>query len=326
MKPDVRSGHVLVVGSLNTDLVMRAPRLPRPGETIVGGVFHMVPGGKGANQAVAAARLGAPVKMIGRVGNDAFGRLARDAVGDAGVGVVAIWVDPNTPTGTAQVIVDAHGQNAIVVASGANACLSVADVTRATAQWEEASVVVLQLEVPLMTVAAAIAMAAERRIPVLLNAAPAQVLPDELWHSVGWLVVNEVEMEQLAERAIASLDDAIAAARELRRRGQHVVVTLGAAGAIVVGDGEVLHAQAPRVDVVDTTAAGDAFVGALAAALHRGLAATDAMQHAVVAGSLACTKAGAIPSLPTAADVRRVEGYAVRRSAVADGHSGERDE
>jgi len=325
VKPDVRPGHVLVVGSLNTDLVMRAPRLPRPGETVVGASFHMAPGGKGANQAVAAARLGAAVKMIGRVGNDAFGQLVRAAVADAGVGVDAIQVDSKNPTGTAQVIVDAQGQNSIVVASGANACLSVADVTRATAQWEGASVVVLQLEVPLMTVAAAIAMAAERRVPVLLNAAPAQSLPDELWHSVGWLVVNEVEMEQLGERAIASVDDAIVAARQVRRRGQHVVVTLGAAGAIVVGDGEVLHAQAPPVDVVDTTAAGDAFVGALAAALRRGLAPPDAMQQAVVAGSLACTKAGAIPSLPTAADVRGVQGYAVKRIAVADGHSGERD-
>ena len=326
MKSDIRSAHVLVVGSLNTDLVMRAARLPRPGETIVGAAFHMAPGGKGANQAVAAARLGVPVQMIGRIGDDAFGRLVRDAVADAGVGVDAIQIDPNNPTGTAQVIVDAQGQNAIVVASGANACLSVADVARATAQWEEASVVVLQLEVPLMTVAAAIAMAAERHVPVLLNAAPAQSLPHELWHSVDWVVANEVEMEQLAGCAGPSVDDAIAAAREVRQPGQRVVVTLGAAGAVVVGDGEVLHAQAPRVDVVDTTAAGDAFVGALAAALHGGLAPAEALQLAVVAGSLACTVAGAIPSLPTAADVCRVQGYGVKKSQFPDGHSGERDQ
>lgn len=310
---NVRSGHVLVVGSLNTDLVMCVPRLPRPGETIIGAVFHMAPGGKGANQAVAAARLGAPVKMIGCVGNDAFGQIVRDTVADAGVGVDAIRVDPNNPTGTAQVIVDVQGQNTIVVASGANACLSVADVTRATAQWEEAAVVVLQLEIPLMTVAAAIAKAAERHVPVLLNAAPVQSLPDELWRSVDWLVLNEVEMEQLAECRIAAVDDAITAARGLCRRGQHVVVTLGAAGAIVVGDGGVLHIHAPPVAVVDTTAAGDAFVGALAAALQRGLAPTDAMQQAVVAGSLACTKAGAIPSLPTATDVGRVLAHPVKR-------------
>ncbi len=300
-----RSGHVLVVGSLNADLVMRAARLPRPGETIVGGTFHMAPGGKGANQAVAAARLGAPVTMVGRVGDDVFGRLVRDAVADAGVRVDGVGIAAGSATGTAQIIVDDRGQNAIVVASGANSELGVRDVVEAVAAWDDAALVVLQLEIPLVTVAATVAMAVERRVPVLLNAAPAQSVPEDLVAAVQWLVVNEVEAEQLTGCTIGSVDEAVAAARALQRAEQHVVVTLGRAGAVLVGGGEVVHAPAPQVAVVDSTAAGDAFVGGLAAGLQRGLPLTSAFRHAVVAGSLACTKAGAIPSLPTAAEVTR---------------------
>jgi ribokinase len=299
------SGHVLVVGSLNVDLVMRAERLPRPGETIVGATFHMAPGGKGANQAVAAARLGARVAMVGRVGDDAFGRVVCDAVAAAGVRIDSVRVDATSATGTAQIVVGDRGDNAIVVASGANAQLSVRDVVDAVVAWEGASLVVLQLEIPLVTVAATVAMATERRVPVVLNAAPAQALPDDLRGTVRWLVVNEVEAEQLASCAIASVDDAARAARALRSADQNVVVTLGAAGAVLVHGSEVVHAPAPRLEVVDSTAAGDAFVGGLTAALLHGLSPPTAVHRAVAAGSVACTKAGAIPSLPTAAEVER---------------------
>jgi ribokinase len=297
------SGHVLVVGSLNADLVMRAPRLPRPGETVVGGAFHVAPGGKGANQAVAAARLGAKVAMIGRVGNDAFGMLVRGELERAGVCVEHVRIDAEAPTGAGQIVVDATGQNAIVVASGANARVEVDDVMQAASAWDGAMCVVLQLEIPLVTVAATIAAAHARQIPVLLNAAPAQVLPDDLMQAVSWLVVNEVEAEQLAHRTVRSRADAIDVAAGLRNAGQRVLVTLGANGAVLVSDARTMHVPALPVDVVDTTAAGDAFVGALAAALQRGVSEGDALRDAVVAGSLACTRAGAIPSLPMAAEV-----------------------
>lgn len=299
--------HILVVGSLNVDLVMRAPRLPHPGETIIGATFHMAVGGKGANQAVAAARAGASVAMIGRLGNDAFGALARDALRAAGVNTDAVLTDSDAATGTGQIVVDDAGRNAIVVASGANACVSVADVVRQTAAWDGARLVVLQLEIPLVTVAATIAAAAARELPVVLNAAPAQPLPADLWHAVDWLVANEVEAAQLLGRPVTSVHDAVEAARALRRTRHRVVITLGAAGAVLLGDAQPLHVAAPRVDVVDTTAAGDAFVGALAAALVSAADDADAVRRAVLAGSLACTKLGAIPSLPTAADVAALQ-------------------
>lgn len=294
--------HILVVGSLNADLVMHAARLPRPGETVIGASFHIAAGGKGANQAVAAARLGAPVAMLGRVGNDAFASLVRDELVSAGVNVDALLVDRETATGTAQIVVDADGRNAIVVASGANACVDVSNVTRAAA-WDGATLVVLQLEIPLVAVAAAVATARTRGVPVILNAAPAQCLPDDLWHAVDWLVANEVEAEQLSGEAIRSVDDAMRVATALHRSRQRVVITLGGNGAVLVGEAPPLHLPAPTVDVVDTTAAGDAFVGALAAALHSGASDADAVRAAVIAGSLACTKLGAIPSLPTTDDI-----------------------
>ena len=283
--------------------MMRVPRLPQPGETVVGATLQVVPGGKGANQAVAAARLGATVMLVGRVGADAFGRLVCDEVARAGVQLDHVRVDPDVPTGTAQVVVDATGQNAIVVASGANASVQPADVA-AESMWKGASIVVLQLEIPLVTVAATIAMAHNHGVPVLLNAAPAQRLPAELRRSVDWLVVNEIEAEQLAGGPVQSTAQAIQVARALVHPGQRIVVTLGAAGAVCARDDEVRHVPAPQVSVVDTTAAGDAFVGALAAARVRGGTEEEALREAVVAGSLACTKAGAMPSLPTFTEVR----------------------
>ncbi len=302
------AGHVLVIGSLNVDLVMRVARLPRAGETLIASSFAVVPGGKGANQAVAAARSGAPVAMIGRVGDDGFGVLVRDELSRAGVGVDHVRLDPDAHTGTAQIVVDEAGHNAIVIASGANARTDVADVLEAETAWYGAMLVVLQLEIPLRTIMASVDTAVRRRLPVLLNAAPAQPLPAELQGALSWLVVNEIEAEQLAGRstahgAIRSVADAFTAARALHRPGQHVIVTLGAAGAVLVTNHDAVHVPAPRVDVVDTTGAGDAFIGALAAALHRSASPRDAVREAVAAGSVACTRAGAIPSLPTRAEV-----------------------
>jgi ribokinase len=304
----MRAGNVLVIGSLNVDLITCAPRLPRPGETVIGGTFHIAPGGKGANQAVAAARMGAGVTMIGRVGDDDFGRLVRGELERAGVDVGHVHIDPSAATGTGQIVIDAAGQNAIAVASGANERVDVADVSAAASAWASAALVVVQLEIPVAPITVAIEQAGLRGVPVVLNAAPAQPLPDELLRAVAWLVVNEVEAEQLIGRPVRSNVDAVAAAAALRRAGQRVVVTLGASGAVLLSDNVAQHIPAPAVEVVDTTAAGDAFVGALAAALVRGMSEVEAVHEAVVAGSLACTKLGAIPSLPSRDEVERCGG------------------
>jgi ribokinase len=299
-----RNSHVLVIGSIHVDLITRVARLPAPGETIVGGTFHTAAGGKGANQAVAAARMGAAVTMIGRVGDDMFGALAREALKCAGVDVTHVRTDAETATGTAQIVLDAGGQNAIAVASGANERLTSDQVAAAAAAWRGVGLVVLQCEIPLQTNLHIVRHATANGTPVLLNAAPAQALPDELRQAIAWLVVNEVEAEQLFGRSVRSVADGIAAARALQRSDQRVVVTLGELGAVFCGTRDPLHEPAPRVEVVDTTAAGDALVGALAAALVRGESDESAVRQAVRAGSLACTKLGAIPSLPTSDELR----------------------
>ncbi len=299
---------VRVIGSLNVDLVMHTDRLPRPGETITGATFHIAAGGKGANQAVAAARLGARVAMIGRIGADSFGQVVRDELAAAGVDTSHVSVDSHAPTGTAQIVVDAAGQNAIVVASGANHRLPASEVGNASDAWRHAALIVLQLEVPLATVTAAVTVARARGVPVLLNAAPARPLPDDFLAVVDWLVVNEIEAEQLlaakgSGTPIRTPADALAAAAALQQPGQHVVVTLGALGAVVVGPGRSLQIAAPVVEAIDTTAAGDALVGALASALRERRSPEEALLQGVLAGSFACTRIGAIPSLPTAAEL-----------------------
>ncbi len=293
---------------------MRAPRLPRLGETLLGASFHMAPGGKGANQAAAAARLGAAVVMVGRVGDDAFGAVARRALAQAGVNVDHLLIDSSASTGTAQIVVDGAGHNTIVVASGANASLAGDDLE--VSAWQGAGLLVLQLEVPLPTITAAVETARRQGTAILLNAAPAQPLAAELTRAVDWLVVNEVEAEQLSGVAVRTPADAVTLGRTLGAPGQRVAITLGAAGAVLVRDTTSLHIPAPAVSVVDSTGAGDAFVGALAAAFLSGLPDDVALRRAVVAGSLACTKLGAIPSLPTADELER---------ALA-GHGGHRPE
>jgi ribokinase len=300
--------HVLVVGSLNADLIVRAERLPRAGETIVGASFHTAAGGKGANQAVAAARMGAPVVMVGRVGADSFGQLVRQELVRAGVVARYVRVDPDAPTGTGHVTIDAEGRNAIAVASGANMQVSATDLEDSGGAWKDAALLLLQLEIPIATVALAMEKARRHGIPVLLNAAPAQMVATDLLSGAAWLVVNEIEAEQLVGSPVRTVDAGIRAARALRRGDQRVVVTLGAAGAVLASGGRSAeHVPAPVVEVVDTTAAGDAFVGALAATLLRGAAEEEAVHQAVVAGSLACTRLGAIPSLPSSSEVQRAD-------------------
>jgi len=298
---------IVVLGSLNMDLIVRTERIPRPGETVHGYGFSTVPGGKGANQAAAAARLGAAVTMLGRVGQDAFGDAMLDNMMMQGVETGYILRDRREPSGIALIQIQEDGDNSIVVAPGANGRVSIDDVDRATEMIWGASFLVVQFEVPLPVVRHAIGVAASKGVPVVLNPAPAYAVDPAFLEGVYCLVVNETEAETLTGLAVSDLAGARAAGIELQAMGVTVViVTLGAAGALLVGEGKPLHVPARRVEVVDTTAAGDAFIGGLVASLDRGMDLPDAVRYATCAGSLATTVLGAQTSLPDKAAVDAV--------------------
>ncbi|HDN19468.1 MAG TPA: ribokinase [Candidatus Acetothermia bacterium] len=296
--------HILVVGSSNTDLVVRTDRAPRAGETVVGEGFGIVPGGKGANQAVAAARLGAQVTFVARVGDDDFGRRNLENYRHEGIDTRYIAVDPREPSGVALIVVEASGENRIVVVPGANGRLSPSDVERAAPAFPHTRVLLVQLEVPLVAVETALQMAMGRGDLTILNQAPARALPREILSLVDFLTPNETELEVLAEGRVSGPEDASAAGERLLEEGPGtVIVTMGERGALIIsGEGKREVPSFP-VRAVVSTAAGDAFNGALALALARGMALAEAVRYACAAGALAVTKPGAQPSLPTAAEV-----------------------
>ena len=299
---------VLIVGSANVDVSVSAPRLPQAGETVMGDSSLVSVGGKGANQAVAAARCGARAQFVGRVGNDAFGRMVLDCLGDAGVGTRDLAVATGLPTGLATISVDAAGQNCIVVVPGANAALTPADIDALAPGLRDVAVVVLQLEIPLPTVYHCIARAAEAGIPVILNPAPYCPLDlARLGAGVTYLVPNETEAAQLDGRGVLQDDaDILAAAFRLRDTGiDCVITTLGARGCVVVDDRPPRWIDALKVDAVDATGAGDAFVGCLAASLARGDARDDAVRRAVRYASLTTTRRGAQVSYPDVSEADR---------------------
>jgi ribokinase len=305
---DVTARRVLVVGSANVDFTVAAPRLPGVGETVSGGTLLVNHGGKGANQAVAARRLGAEVRFVGCVGDDGSGREIRAALAAEGIGVAGVAVTGEAATGTALIVVDGEGRNQIAVAPGANWRLSLEQIRSRADDFAWAEVVVCQLETPLDSVAWALEEARRRRIVTVLNPAPVREGLGDVWRFVDYLTPNEGETERLTGIAVRDLRSAAAAGHALRRRGVGtVIVTLGAAGALACtgeGDGErVMRAPAHPVTVVDTTAAGDAFNGALAVALGGTSRLEDALRFANAAGALACTRRGAQPSLPTRAEV-----------------------
>ena len=299
---------VLIVGSANVDVSVSTPRLPGAGETVMGDSSLVSVGGKGANQAVAAARCGAPTRFVGRVGDDDFGRMVRECLGSAGVGTEGLAVAAQLPTGLATITVDAAGQNCIVVVPGANAALTPADIDALAPGLRDVAVVVLQLEIPLPTVYHCIGLAAAAGIPVILNPAPYRPLDlARLGAGVSYLVPNETEAAQLDGRG-ALQDDAeiLAAARRLRDGGIGcVITTLGARGCVVVDDQPPRWIDAMKVDAVDATGAGDAFVGCLAASLAQGYARDDAVRRAVRYASLTTTRRGAQLSYP---DVAALDG------------------
>ncbi len=301
------SPRLLVVGSSNTDMILQLDRLPRRGETILGGEFVTAAGGKGANQAVAAARAGGQVTFIARVGQDMFGDQAIAGFRRDGIDVSHVVRDRQAPSGVALIFVAKDGENCIAVAGGANGRLSPADVRKAKPAFAGASAVVMQLETPLETVLAAAEIAAKAGVPVILNPAPAQPLPAKLLRLVSILTPNETEAERLTGVKVTDEATAAKAARRLLARGvQTVIVTLGARGAFVA-TAEV-HQRVPgfRVKPVDTVAAGDVFNGALAVVLGEGRPLLDSVRFANAAAAISVTRLGAQPSAPKRREIERL--------------------
>lgn len=286
---------ILVVGSINMDLVVRVPHSPKPGETVLGGDFETFPGGKGANQAVAAARMGGEVTMVGRVGNDDFGNTLIQGLVEDKIKTTHVIKDSKARTGVAMISVAADGENMIVVASGANANVSVEDVGNTRTLMRETDLLLIQLECPLDTVTAAIELAKAYGVPVVLNPAPAQPLPKSLLKNVDYLTPNQNELLILTGEV--NLNDGI---EKIEKWGlKNLIITLGANGARLISEGIDQHIPAHEITAVDTTAAGDAFNGALAVAIAEGKPLLEAVSYGMAAGALASTKRGAQPSLPT---------------------------
>jgi ribokinase len=296
--------NVLVVGSSNTDMTIRVARIPGPGETVLGGSFSMALGGKGANQAVAAARAGGRVTFVARVGADVFGEQALQGLAADGIDTRFVVKDARAPSGVALINVDAGGENCISVASGANALLSPGDVRKADGAFDGADILLLQLETPDEAVSEAVEAARTRGVPVILNPAPARALDGRLLEAVAVLTPNESEAGLLAGLAVEGPEAAAEAARILRGRGPGlVIVTMGERG--VYASGREFEGPMPAFPVraVDTTAAGDVFNGALAVGLAEGRPVAPALRFAMAAAALSVTKPGAQPSAPSRAEI-----------------------
>ena len=307
MSTDVTTSRVLVVGSANVDYAVAAPRLPRVGETVTGGTLLVNHGGKGANQAVAARRLGAEVRFVACVGDDGPGLEIRAALEGEGIGVAGVSVTREAATGTALIVIDPEGRNQITVAPGANRHLLPDHVRARRQDFAWARIVVCQLETPLETTAWALGEARQHGAVTVLNPAPVRDGIPDIWKLVDYLTPNEGESERLTGVAVRDRDSAGAAGQALRRLGVGTaILTLGAEGALACTAGGNLAVAAHRVAVVDTTAAGDTFTGALAAALGAGHVIEAAVRFANAAAALTCTRRGAQASLPMGAEVAQL--------------------
>lgn len=291
--------RILIVGSSNTDMVIKTQKFPSPGETILGGKFLMNAGGKGANQAVAAARTGGKVTFVGKIGNDIFGRQAVQQLKEEGIDVDFVSVDVENPSGVALITVDSKGENSIVVAPGSNGTLSSGDFDKASGVLDESEFVLLQLEIPILTVEHIAEMAARKHKKVVLNPAPAARLSDELLRNISIITPNESEAELLTGVKVTDEQSALKAANLLHDKGvETVIITMGAAGAFLLADGKHDIISAPRVEPVDTTAAGDTFNGALVVALSEGKSIRESIAFANQAAAISVTRIGAQSSVP----------------------------
>jgi ribokinase len=289
---------IIVVGSANTDMVVKTDKHPLPGETKLGGEFFMNAGGKGANQAVAAARLGGNVSFVAKLGNDIFGKQTLDGLTNEHIDTTHVFIDDQAPSGTALIIVNAEGENSIVVAPGANAKLNADDV-KAIAALKDTAFILMQLEIPIETIAAVIAAAKLNGTHVILNPAPAQALSDEILNGLFLLVPNESEASILTGMQVTDLASASKAADVLLQKGvSHVIITLGKQGAFFKSEFKELLIPAPSVVAIDTTAAGDTFCGALTVAITEGKDWEEAIRFAIAAASLSVTRMGAQASVP----------------------------
>lgn len=295
---------LLVFGSINMDLVARTPRLPAPAETIIGHEFFTAPGGKGANQAVAAAKLNVPTTMIGRVGGDSFGVELQQNLQAVGVDTTAVLTDAEVSSGVAIIAVDDQAQNNIIIVPGANGRVGQPDVERLAQHLAHAKVLLLQLEVPLEATIAAAQRARDHGVTVILDPAPAQSLPPQLYRLVNIITPNEVEAAQLVGFPVTTDSEALRAAVTLLERGVEIaIIKLGAHGVVFAAKtGQQGFVPAFKVKAIDTVAAGDAFNGGFAAALIQGLALEQAIKWGAAAGALSATKAGAQPSMPNRAE------------------------
>jgi ribokinase len=290
---------IIVAGSSNTDMVIRSSRIPEPGETILGGKFFMNAGGKGANQAVAAARLGGNILFIAKLGDDIFGRAALDLFRAEGIDTSYTILDAAHPTGVALITVDAHGENSIVVASGANSALSEEDIGAARGSIERAFIILMQLETPVATVERIADIAAQKNIITVLNPAPVTELSDRFLRHISIITPNQREAGMLTGIKVTDRDSAERAAERLRERGvKTVIITMGSVGALLYHEDRFSMIDTPAVHVIDTTAAGDVFNGALVVALSEGMEMKDAGAFACRAAALSVTRSGAQASAP----------------------------
>jgi ribokinase len=294
------SKKIFVIGSSNTDMVIKSDKLPAPGETVIGGVFLMNAGGKGANQAVSAAKLGAKVIFVSKVGNDIFGKQAVEGFKNLGINTDFVFTDSENPSGVALILVDGQGENSISVASGANGNLQIEEVQQAIDQVQAGDTVLLQLEIPLQTVIETIKKCAEKGAKVILNPAPAQKLDESYFKYLSMITPNETEAEILTGIKVTELETAKQASLDLHSKGiLEVIITMGSKGAFYSNEHKQILIPSPKVSAIDSTAAGDVFNGALCVAISEGQAIEEAIVFACKAASISVTRMGAQASAPT---------------------------
>ena len=304
---EILLGHkskIVVIGSCNTDMVVKANRLPIPGETILGGTFYMNPGGKGANQAISASRLGAEVTFISKIGYDLFGLQALEIYKSEKINTDFIFTDSKSPSGVALISVDSFGENSIIVAPGANRSLSTEDISKAVSKIVEADIILIQLEIPMEAVEYAVELANRYGKKIILNPAPASGLSDSFLSNIHAILPNRIEAEMLSGVKVTDIESAHRAAQIIGERGiENVVITLGKEGAYVKEGEMYTLLPAKEVEAIDTTGAGDVFCGAFSVYLSEGHSLTDAVKFANIAASLAVTRIGAQSAIPYRSEI-----------------------